>query len=1183
MKLGFRSIKSFLQSSGSKSTQSVEVTGDNNTVQQSINNIIVTDLDGRLKRELLARAKPSPSSLGHRAFESENLEGDDREEIKRILEYRQLANEGDNATAIALLKKLGADARYATGYFAFRLHFNIGVVQQNIGEFENASASLRAAHTHCPEDYKAQTGLAFAELLDREYEQALERASSLLKVEGDHRNLASCILLHAAKSLRKEINVQSFLDEEFSSPDVVAAHLEYVRELRPGEYVDALNRAFADDPDNDAVATMWALSTLDDMKQNQAFLLGAKMSNGFEENVAKSAEILRKDLQQSFDQRPPNKLLLPSQANNAAVALRLSGNVADAARLIDKALEKFPELTPDLAQIRAVLLLQEEKDNEALELIRPLTEACELQVMASEIEARLGDKSSALGRIDAVLKSKMPYGLLTHALATKARIGINTLDQNVADEALEELVAVASDAAELVLLRSAYDRAFAIRTEKAELEQLPVERSDQSSEEKKLLSSLNDADDWDFSTLLQAADELLARGYFRECTDLLRDRVSLSKESPALSSLCDACLRGHLGSLAKEINDGLALEVKNSVFGWKFGANVAYLSGDVAKAVPLTRKLFEQNPRSISALEWYVQSLLRANDRKRIQRLIKGLDDWELSGTVQDRRGYVNLLVFCGEIERARSYAYRLFCENQNDHQAWMALSSSVLAFGRPPGTNDDLEVTSVQESSTFEVVKPDGDKQSFTIETNENLFPLRDGNIPLDHPVAQAALGKTQGDEFSWPFKMSGQANIVSVKHKALAAFHLVLARFEERFPEASGFKSVSVNFEREDGLDEMKAMLKQRADYSQSKANEYHEGSYPIYILGYHLGIDPIEAFLGLKAECGLSPKVSSCSQADQDKANLALKQARKSGIIADASACYLMRRLKLEKIVEQEFGTIGVSQETIDIFARRLQEAESSSFFDDDTGPRKAGSIAVRDGQIVFSELTEEEVNKKIDLMRSDLEWLKSECELVPAVAKADPDDSVIHFRREEGGRFFDDIFAADGSGRVLISDDFHLRQWAEGLFQTRSAWIQAILFHLEDTGKLPIQTVITSTIQLCHIGEEALSTNSERILTAAEMLLSGELSEAEFTIFCSLLGQSGADIRSHVEVTVLAIRGLWEIGSLAPVREKTTGIILQSLTRFQRGDTRVVLDAVQTLLRDERIRRYIVGWRTGHFLT
>lgn len=1183
MKFGFDSIKSFFQISSSKSTQSAEVTGDYNTVQQSINNIIVADLDDDFKRELLARAEPSSPSLGLRAFASENLEGDDREETKRILEYRQLANEGDSATALSLLKKLKADARYGAGYFAFRLHFNLGIVQQNIGELENASASLRVAHAHCPEDYKAQTGLALAELLDTEHEQAFARAAGLLNFKGDHRSLAACILYYAAKSLRKEIDVESFPVEELSSPDVLAAHLEYIRELRPDEYVDALNKAFADAPDNDAVATMWALWILEDMKQNQAFLLGAKMSSGFEENVAKSANILRNDLEKSLNQRPPNKLLLPSQANNAAVALRLSGSVADAARLVDKALEKFPELTPDLAQIRAVLLLQEEKDDEALELIRPLTEACELQVMAAEIEAKLGDESSALRRIDAVLHSKIPEGLVVHALATKARIGINTNDQKSVDEALEELVAIAPDTPELTLLRSAYDRAFVIRTEKAEFEKLPVERSNQSSEEKKLLTSLNDSDDWDFFTLLRAADELLARGYYRECTELLRDRVSFSKESPALSTLCDACLRGHLGSLAKEINDGLASEVKNSVFGWKFGANVAYLNGDVAKAVPLTKRLFEKNPRSISALEWYVQSLLRANDRKRIQRLIKEQDDWELSGTVQDRRNYVNLLVFCGEIERARSYAYRLFCENQNDHQAWMALSSSVLAFGRPPGTNDDLEITSVQESSTFEVVKPDGDRQSFTIETDENLFPLRDGNIPLDHPVAQAALGKIQGDEFSWPFKVMGQAKIVSVKHKALAAFHLILARFEERFPEASGFKSVPVNFQREDGLDEMKAMLKQRADYSQSKAREYHEGSYPIYILGYHLGIDPIDALIGLKAECGFSPKVSSCSHADQDKANLALKQAQMSGIIADASACYLMRRLKLEKAVVQEFGAIGVTQETIDIFARRLQEAESSSFFDTDTGTRKAGSIAVRDGQIVLSELTEEEVNQKIDLMRSDLEWLKSECKLVPATAKVDPDDAVIRFRREEGGRFFDDIFAADGSGRVLISDDFHLRQWAEGLFQTRSAWLQALLFHLEDAEKIPIQTVIKSTIQLCHIGEEALSTNSERILAAAEMLSSGELSEAELTLFCSLLGQSGADMRSHVEVSVSAIRGLWDIRSLTRVREKTTSIILRSLTRFQGGDTRVVLDTVQTLVRDERIRQYIAGWRIGHFLT
>ena len=216
--------------------------------------------------------------------------------------------------------------------------------------------------------------------------------------------------------------------------------------------------------------------------------------------------------------------------------------------------------------------------------------------------------------------------------------------------------------------------------------------------------------------------------------------------------------------------------------------------------------------------------------------------------------------------------------------------------------------------------------------------------------------------------------------------------------------------------------------------------------------------------------------------------------------------MRRLDVSAAVEQEFGAIGVTQETIDIFARRLQEAENSSFFDFDTGTRKAGSIAVRDGHLILSELTEDEINKKIDLMRGDLEWLKSECELVPAVARVDPDDAIIRFRREEGGGFFDDIFASDGSGRIRISDDFQLRQWAEGLFKNKDP-IQALLFHLEEVNKLPIQVVVKSTVHLCELGEEALSTNTERVLAAAEMLASGELSDGEFALFCSLLGAVG----------------------------------------------------------------------------
>lgn len=1180
MRLGKFSLMSIFRSSKKGNVQSTEIAGNNNTVTQTI---IIEGAEDSFKRDLLARADTSQTSLSNQSFASNYREGDDREEIKRIIEYRQLADEGQSSTALTLLKKLATDERFSTGYFAFRLHYNIGIVQQQIGEIEEACFSLRTAHSYYPEDPKSQTGLALAELLDGAYKRALEQASELLKADGDHRKLAACICYHAAKNLGRELDCKLIGSDELTCPDVLAAYLEYLRKLRPTEYENAITTAYADNPENDEVATMWALSILENMKRNQAFLLGEKMASEFEENVDNSAIILRNDLEKSLSQQSPNKLLLPSQANNAAVALRLSGSVSDAGRLVDRVLELFPEMTMDLAQIRAVLFVQEDKEREALELLRPFIDACELQVLASEIEAQIGEAFHALSRINKVLKSSPPENLLSQALAVKARIGINALDQHAADEALEELMARSPSLPELVLLRSAYDRAFTSRTEKELLEQAPAIKADNFSEARKLLASLREAHEWDFSTLLQAADELLALGYFRECTDLLRDRVSLSKESPALKTLCDACLHGHLGSLAREISDELAPKVKNSVFGWKFCANVAYLGGEIAKAVPLTRKLFERNPRSLNALEWYVQSLLRSNDRKRIQRVIKDLDDWNLSGTLLDRWNYVKLLVFCGEIVRARTYAYRLFCENQNDNHAWMALSSSVLAFGRPPGANDDLDVITIQESSTFEVLKPTGEKQFFTIESDEKLLSLRDGNIPPDHPVALAALGRSQDEHFDWPFQGAGKAEVLSVKHKTLAAFHMILAKFEERFPEASSFKSVSVNFEAGDGLDEMKAMLKQRSDYAQSKAREYHEGAYPIYILGYHLGIDPIDALVGLKAECGVSPKVSSCSHVEQNKAHAALKAASKSGIIADAAACYLLRRLEVEKSVEQEFGPIGITQQTIDIFSRRLQETENSIFVDTDTDTRKAGSMAIRDGQIVLSELTEEEANSKVSLMQADLEWLKSDCVLIPSVAKTDPNDAVIRFRRVEGGRFFEDIFAADGSGRVLISDDFHLRQWAEGLFQIQSAWLQELLFYLEATGKLSSQEVIKSTVLLLQLGEESLSTSSERVLAAVKMLSSGKLSEDEFVLFCSVLGQAGADMRSHIDVTISAIFELWRTSSLVTTREKATGVILRCLLRHQGENARIVLDVMQKLVRDERIRQYIAGWRIGHFLT
>lgn len=1160
--------------------QSANISGDNNTVEQHIH--LSINSEGAPNREWLNKALYESKFQKTISDASDVNENSEQDEIKRIVEYRQIATDGDSETALKLLGNLQTEERYTSGYVAFRLHFNIGIIQENIGEVTAASESLRKAYSYAPDDKKAQTGLALAELNDGLHRQAFERARSLVEYEGDHQSLAVVIALYAAAKVGERFSIEDYKLRDPDNSDIIAANLEYIRVARSEYYSKSLDAAYEAHPRYNSVAVMWAQNVLDNAQQNQAFLLGAKVPEVFEKRLSKSADILRSDLEAALKRRPPNKLLLPSQANNAAVALRLSGNVSEAAKLLDKVLEVDPSLLSELAQIRAVLFLQEDRDYEAFKLVENIETVPELQVMASEIEAKMGRLKDALNRINETLKIALPDAVRSTALLTKARIAINSINRLAADEALEDLSAIEATSLELVLVRSAYSRAFELVEKTDGLQDFSGIDAERTESDRKLLESLVDADNWDFLNLIRAADELLARGYFRESADLLRGKVSFSKESSALQTLCEACIRGGLGTTAKEVLDQLSAEVKNSVFGWKFIANASYLHGEAAKAVPATRKLFDNNSNSISALERYIQSLLRVNDRTRIRRVVADLTDKNMVGTVDEKREYVNLLVFCGEIERARAYAYQLFCENRNDHRAWMALSSSVLAFGRPPGASDDLHLNEVGSDAAFEVTRSDGTRQTYIIESNKELFLLRDDNIAMDHPIAIATIGRREGEVFSWPFGKGEQVTIAAIKHKVLDAFHHILSRFEEQFPNAAGFKSVSIAPDQEDGLEEMKAHLQRRAEYSQQKATEYQEGSYPLPILGFHLGIDPIDAFLGLKRECNVAPKVSSCLQTDQDNAIASLKAATKVGVIADPVACYLLRRLNIEKSVEQEFGRIGITQNTIDIFAQRLQEAEQTSYFEDMDGTKYTSTIAIHGGRLVISDTTEEDVRGRVELLRSDLRWLKEDCDLLPTIASTDPADEIIRFRNRDGGRFFDDIFAADGSGRLLLSDDLHLRQWAEGLFGVQSVWIQSMLFHLEEVGQIDTATVVKSTIHLSGVGEEALSVTTGRLVAAFDMLSSGDLSYPDLELFCSLIGQAGAEMRSHVLVAASAILEIWSRNPKVVNREKATSMILQKLLRHQTTSYKPLLQAIRRQVRDPRISEYIHGWQKGHFL-
>ncbi|WP_417613403.1 PIN domain-containing protein [Owenweeksia hongkongensis] len=1157
-----------------KNTQTANVSGNNNEIHQTINNNYFFPDDNESTKAIIPTSETSPVNANASPI-PERARAQDPDAIKKILEYRQIATNGDCRTSLTLLHNLESEEGYQSGYAAFRLHFNIGMVEYLTGELDNASRSFRQAHRHYPNDPKSETGLAFADYIDGHHLAAMERAKVLRLQKGDHQSLALTIELHSSSALNQQTEIQPSVIEEFDSADVRSAYLEYLRTVKPDEYPDALNQALDANPSDPHIATLWALSILENAEQNQAFLLGARMPTEFEENVRKCAEILHRSLNENLRQNPPNRRTLPSQANNAILSLRLSGQPREAAKVADKVIDLFPELREHLAELRTCLFLQEGKDNEAFELAASLSKNERLQVLASEIEAKLGWHNNSFKRLNHLLNTSTSSKTRQLALLAKAQIAINSLSLDAADEALEDIEAEFAASPERLLLKSAYERAFSANLTDASAQ------PDTEGRDRELLSSIENADSWEFGNVLQAANELIARGHYRSCADFLKDRISYSTESPALSTLCEACVLGQLGSLGKEIIRNLPRSVQVSVFGKRFEARIHYISGDISKAIPLLRQLFQENKTALQPLHQYIQALLRTNSKPKVKRLVLSLDDKQLNGTLEEKCEYVRLLVFCGATERARNYAYALYCKHQNDHKTWMALSASVLALGQA-GPEDSLQHNEIAPDVEFQVRKPSGEVQTFRIESEVELLPLREGNIPVDHPLSISALGKKAGDVIIWPFNGSKEeAEVLSVKHKVLAAFHRITERFEEQFPDNKSFKSVSIDPNGEDALAEMKLMLKERADYAHLKSQEYHEGSYPLAILAHHLGLDPIDAMLGLKAECAISPKVSSCTTIDQEHASLYLDQAKERGTLLDAPACYLLRRLGIEEAFTSTFGRIGVTQNTIDVFVQRLQEAENSGFFDRDEGEKKTASVSFRNGQLLLSEQSEKEVTEKIKLLRSDLEWLQSSCELIPATAKSDPDEAVIKFRTIQGGGFIDDLFAADGSYRILISDDFHLRQWGQAIFGISSAWMQAVLFYLQSAEKISLEKLTEGTILLCSIGQQFLSVNPQCIVTAAELWSEGKISQWEFETIATTIGQRGANMDTHIPIAALTIEAIWVNKSLRSVRMRAASILLYSITRLQDANSLIVLNRIQRLVTWEEIQTYISQWRRGHF--
>jgi hypothetical protein len=87
-----------------------------------------------------------------------------------------------------------------------------------------------------------------------------------------------------------------------------------------------------------------------------------------------------------------------------------------------------------------------------------------------------------------------------------------------------------------------------------------------------------------------------------------------------------------------------------------------------------------------------------------------------------------------------------------------------------------------------------------------------------------------------------------------------------------------------------------------------------------------------------------------------------------------------------------------------------------------------MGYRDGKFYMTERPEEQMESTWATIKSDLDWLTSNADILPARPVQDPPPALRRLGSVKGARFFDDVYAANGSGRILLVDDLFTRQVA-----------------------------------------------------------------------------------------------------------------------------------------------------------
>lgn len=1099
----------------------------------------------------------------------------------KISSYRDLIRKGLTRAALEALMELLKQEETLPAYARYRVITNIAAVHFIAGRHAEALEYASRAQVIRPNDPKAQANLALAELVNGDAEAARDRAKATLLHHPSSPQAASALIQASGRLGNSGDPFELVPPQTRDNAEVMVAAVAVLRRRDDQAWRDLAMKAAAAHPSVNHLKRLAAEAELEPIIDNPGTQIGDRLPDGAYETVSSCVRVLKTIWDEAIQAQDVSVDELAPLAGNLATALRFQNLPHEAARVLDRTLERVgPEKA--LVRARAVIHLQADEDEKAVELLGQVEDDPETMLMTAHVLAwKSPDAALAiLARID---NEKLPATLRKAIPEINAEIALARKDRKLLESALGELSHIHEAFAERTILRArgvatgllAPNPLFAPGDVAADgdddsdfealAEKFPSHIQELIHEVHSHEASLSLTD------RVQIAYYLDHNGAYEAAFSLLDGRIELTRDSVGLRTLLSASIGAHMAARAQAILETIPAQVQAEPRYQRLAAVHYWNTGDTKAAAPLIEAVFHRSPKQLGLFLWHIDCLLRLGQEDRVRQLIATCNEDDFEGNIEHRARLVSALSQFGQAERALRFGYRLLCLNRTNPAAWMGFMS--LMFDGSSTESMNLTSAVITEEHMFVLESPDGSRRRYLIENDEELCKIDAEAYPPGHDLIKLAIGRQPKDTIALPDGTT--ATVVEAKHKYLEAFHTALARYNERFPNARGFDQIEVKTEGEEAFAELKAMLRARADYVRAQAQQYGEGRLSLGMLAFMTGVDPIDAMLGL-SEVATPYRVAVGTQPEREAAIEAIEANSAKGCVVDAATYHCIQRLQIMEVVVAVCGPVSISQATRDIYSKRL--AKLDVFHDGE-----AGTLGYHDGKMVFSERTSADRDAARAVILSDLAWLDQNAAILPARPHADPPPALRRIAIARDAHFFDDVFAASGAGRMLLVDDLFTRQMA-GLLDVSGTSLQPVLMVARERRLISQVQYARALTNLIEIGQTSISIDAATLQAARQIdVEAGTIGVGpRFRAALKPLGGRNADLMSHSGVAIEYLRAIWSHSSSDIADLNATSHVLRALLK-ERTDYKTILNVVYTHMLGRRgFTTYLHEWARGHFL-